>query len=152
MLEVCSLVTKYKKRIGRWWSTQAVLSACCRQNNKCIIVAALNCKIVGCIILQKWGKKGEWKGHCKSLVTISEKPGVATILQSILPNGTIGYVSERNIKQNKVMIKAGYKIIDTTGIDPKLKRRMIIWKGPAPKKSLKSVQKKLTEKLLSMES
>lgn len=149
---IMKMVEPVRPRVGGWWSDQAVYEAYLGKHNRAIIVAqdVISGRVVGLIILQRWGSKGKWKGHCKSLVTVSTYKGVATMLQAVLPSNTIGYVSERNLAQTSVMNKAGYVVLGRTKKDKKLKRRMVIWEGPQPNRYLKNVQKRLTEKLLSM--
>jgi hypothetical protein len=146
------MVRFYRKRLGGWWNTPSVYEAWKGLHNRAIIVAERDKHVRGFIILQRWGSKGLWKGHCKSLVTVSEEKGVGTLLQSLLPIGTIGYVSERNHAQIRVMEKSGYSLISFTEEDKKLKRRMGIWlKEQNPRGYLRSVQKNLEQKLRNMD-
>jgi len=143
------LVKKNQARIGKWWNKEAVKEVLNSQKNRTAIVVLDSSGVLkGFIFLQLWGSKGEWKGRCKSLVTISTEPGVGTLLQSLLPLGTVGYVSERNTAQNKVMEKSGYTLVDKKLYKG---RGMNIWiKEQNPQSSLQNAQKSLNEKLCSM--
>lgn len=145
---IYTLVKKFRPRIGKWWSKRALEEVLTRRKNRLAICAFNDNILVGFIVLQLWGSKGKFKGHCKSLITVSTKKGIGTLLQSILPFNTVGYVSQRNVTQNAVMRNSGYNL--RTKIFFK-ERGMNVWiKELDPKESLKSVQKNLTEKLLSM--
>lgn len=150
--EVCSLARPVLNRIGKWWSIPALYEACCRKHNRIIIVAKREKKVKGFIVLQKWGSKGKWKGFCKSLVTVSSEKGVATLLQSLLPEETIGYVSVRNKVQTKVMVKSLYEVVAFTEKDKKLNRRMAIWqKLQNSTRYLRDAQRNLKERILNTE-
>lgn len=146
--QIYTLVKKYRPRIGKWWNKESLREVLYKLKNRVAVCAFEEGELVGFIILQLWGSKGKFKGHCKSLVTVSTKKGIGTLLQSILPFNTVGYVSERNTTQNHVMENSGYVLKNQVVFQG---RKMNIWiKELDPKISLQSAQKSLTEKLLSM--
>lgn len=147
--QIQALVKKFRPRIGKWWNKESLREVLCKEKNR-VAVCAFDKEggLVGFIILQLWGSKGKFKGHCKSLVTVSTKKGIGTLLQSLLPFNTVGYVSERNVTQNHVMKNSGYILKNQVVFQG---RKMNIWiKELDPKISLQDAQRSLTEKLLSM--